>query len=312
MNHNHFPTTTPETTAPETPETPALETPQSETPAPTESQKPETPQSETAHIPDLPTTNPDHTCAFYLREIDRLGRMPDVKNFLMDTADRDFHEFTDPVDLDAFGDAYAEFIDPFLTPDDKSALKRYSGFDYKVINQVARGIWSYDLLGRKTPEAVASAERSIANLSAAIERAPSPGVDLISYRGTNLDSFQAYGINSLSDLKSLEGQFFLETGFTSTSLSPDHSFADKDFDDPLRRPCNISITCRIPKEARETIALTSHEVAYNPEQSELLIDKDSLFYISSADLSPDRSSARLEMTLLPRDLYDQAPEASTE
>lgn len=288
MNHSHFPT--PETQ--NTSETqPTLKAPET-----------------TAPSADLPTTSPDRTCGFYLREIERLGRMGDVKEFLLDTADRDFHEFSDPIDLDAFGAAYAEFIDPSLTEADKTTFKNYTGFNYKLINQVSRGIWDYDTLGRKTPELAAEAEQSIEALSAAIARVPSPGVDLVAHRGTNLDSFRSYGINSLADLANLEGQFYLETGFMSTSLSPDHSFADRDFDDPLRRACDISIVCRVPKEARETVALLTSDTSYNPEQSELLIDKDSLFYISSAEVSDDQKKATLEMTLIPRDLYDRLPE----
>lgn len=288
MNHNHFETSYP-------PDQPKLE-----------SKKPND------SLPDLPTSSPNSTCDFYLREIERLGRLPDVKDFLMDTANRDFHQFDNPIDLDAFSEAYSEFIDRFLTDADKSALKNYSGFGYKVINQVARGHWDYDILGRQTPEALHQAQESIADLSQAIARIPSPGVDLVAHRGTNLDSFRSYGINSLSELKDLEGRFFLKEGFTSTSLSPSKSFAGQDFDDPLRRACDISVIYRIPKEAKETIGLLSSETAYNPEQSELLIDKGSLFYISSAELSPDRSSAQLEMTLIPRDLYDPAYQTSTE
>lgn len=291
MNHNQFPSRQPETQEP-----------------PDTSSQPET----APKIESLPTTSPDPTCRFYLREIDRLDRMKDLKDFLNDAAERDFHEFKDPIDLDAFGAAYSEFISPALTPEDKAALKNYSGFGYKVINQVARGQWNYDLLGPQTPDQVAQAEHDISQISSAIAHVPSPGVNLVSHRGTNLDSFRAYGINSLSDLESLEGQFFLEEGFTSTALSPDKSFADKDFDDPLRRTCDIQITYRIPEEAQETIALLTPELAYNPEQSELLIDKGSLFHISSAEISPDKSSAALEMTLIPRNLYDPAYQSPTE
>lgn len=255
---------------------------------------------------NLPATSPDQACHFYLKEIERLGRMNEIKNFLLDTAGRDFHEFSDPLDLSAFSAAYSEFIAPTITSEDKTALKNYSGFGYKVINQVARGQWNYDLLGRQTPDKLADARQAADQISDAIAHIPSPGVDLVAHRGANMDSFRAYGINSLSNLTNLEGQFFLETGFTSTSLSPDKSFVGKDFDDPLRRTCDVEITCRIPKESGETIGLLSSDLAYNPEQSELLIDRGSLFYISAAELSPDRSRAHLEMTLIPRNLYDPA------
>lgn len=306
MNHNLFPTSHPEnesTTSHPEGEQPTTDHPENNPTVP----QPETPELEQPEaIKDLPTTSPNSTCAFYLRSIERAGRMGDVKNFLLDTADRDFHDFQDPLDLDAFSDAYSEFIDPALIYEDKTALKNYTGYNYRLINSVARDQWNYDLLGPQTPEALQTARKDIEAINQAIAATPPPEVDLLTHRGTNLDSFLGYDIHSLSDLKSLEGQFFLEEGFTSSSLSPDQSFTQKDLDDPLRRPCDIEITCRIPKESREVIGLLSDELSYNPEQYEVVISTGSLFYVSSAEVSPDAKTAQLEMTLIPRHLYDPA------
>lgn len=266
---------------------------------------PESFNTNSEKITSLPTSSPNSHCNFYLKEIERSGHLNDIKDFLNDTEDRDFHKFENPLDRAAFEEAYDEFIKPSLSDTDKEALFRYTGYDYKRINQVARGFWDYETLGAKTPERVASAERTINDLHHAIGVSPAPEVDLVTYRGTNLDSFHGYNINSLSDLKSLEGQFFVEAGFTSTSISPDGAFTKKNLDDPLRRECNIEITCKIPKESRETIGLFSSDLSSAPKQDELLIDAGALFYVSGASISPDRSSATLEMTLVPRELYDK-------
>lgn len=259
-------------------------------------------------IPELPTSSPNRTCNFYLREINRLGRMNDVRTFLGSTIDRSPRTFSsdNPAELNQFCQDYSNRLKDTIDLTNQSALKDYSGFNYKTINQVSRGQRNYDLLGAQTPEKLASAQNSINQIRQAIATAPPIETDLITHRGTNLDSFQGYNINSLSELKQLQGQFFLETGFTSTSLCSDDSFANHDFDDPLRPPCNISIEYFIPKENHEVIGLLSHATSYNPEQHEILIDQDSLSYISNVEISPDKSSAKLQMTLIPREIYDPA------
>lgn len=255
---------------------------------------------------NIPTKSPNRTCNFYLREIERQGRMTDVESFLNSALHRDYHEPASPAELSTFATEYADLIDPCLNPEDKAALKRYSGYNYRLINQVSRGQWDYDILGQQTPEKVANAEEDIANIRHAIQAAPTPGIDLITHRGTNLDSFSSYGINSLNDLANLKNNLFLETGFTSTSLSSNHSFINRnDFDDPLRKSCNIAIEYHIPAEANEVIGLLSSDTAYD-NQYEILIDRDSLSYISSVEISPDQTSAKLQMTLIPRQIYDPA------
>ena len=282
MNHNSFPSST-------------------EAPDVSNVIKPAYPEA----LDHLPTTSPDTNCSFYLRELVHTNKMGEVKDFLIDTTSREFHEFTDPIDLDAFSTAYGELLDQTLSAEDAHALLRYTGFDYRAINQVARGIWEYDTIGKRTPEREAEIRQAITAINTVIFDAPSPGVDFIAHRGTNLDGFRDYKISSLDELKNLEGQFYLERGFTSTSLSPNHSFAHREFDDPLRKPCDISITYHIPREAEETVGLLSSKVAYNPKQYELLIDQYALFYVSNADVTDDQTSAHLEMTLIPRSLYDQ-------
>lgn len=265
-----------------------------------------TPNTTPKTLPDLPTKSPNHTCDFYLRETARQDLMKDVKSFLESTLERQPYGFTSKSDLDQFCSAYADQLASTLSPEDRAALKNYSGLGYKTINQVARGQWNYDLLGAQTPEKLSSAEQAIDRISHAISSAPAIGADLITHRGTNLDSFQTYGISSLADLTNLKNQFFLETGFTSTSLAPDKSFTDREFDDPLRRTCDIAVEYLVPAENRETIGLLSGDTSYNPEQRELLIDKSSLSYIQDVEVSPDQASAKLKMVLIPRQIYDPA------
>lgn len=114
-------------------------------------------------IPELPTSSPNRTCNFYLREINRLGRMNDVRTFLGSTIDRSPRTFSsnNPTELNQFCQDYSNRLKDALDLANQSALKDYSGFNYKTVNQVSRGQWNYDLLGAQTPEKLASAQNSI-------------------------------------------------------------------------------------------------------------------------------------------------------
>lgn len=256
-------------------------------------------------LPDLPTKSNNRLCRFYLNAIKGHGSMPNIKSFLESILDRESKPFSSETELNQFCTTYADQLSSTISHEDKSALKKYSGFNYQTINSVARGHWDYHFLGAQTPEKLASTEQSISQISHAISSAPDIEKDLVAYRGTNLDSFQGYNINSLSDLTQLQNQFFLERGFTSTSLSPDKSFVNyKSGDNPLRRTCDISIEYLLPAHNHETIGLFSDETSYSPGQREILINKNSLSYVSSVEVDPNQTSAKLQMILVPRKVYD--------
>lgn len=250
----------------------------------------------TPSSPSLPTTSPNRRCNLLLRFIEKDGHMDDIQKFLEQTSSREYN--------DNFPEDYTAAVDSSLNPTEKAALKYYSGYNYNLINQVARGQWDYDSLGTKTPEKLAQAESTIEQIDQAIHASPAPDIDFTTYRGTNLDSFLGYNINSIDDLANLEGQFFLETGFCSTSLSPKTSFFDRDFDNPLRKPCNIQIKYSIPKEYNNGIGLFTKDLSYNPEQEEFLIGRHSLSYITDVSISPDHAHATIETTLIPDKVYN--------
>jgi len=259
-------------------------------------------------LPNLPTTSPNRTCNFYLHEITREGRMNDVKSFLESTLSREPHRFTPETEpeLDQFCEAYSSQTLSALSNEDVSALKNYSGLGSEAINQIARGYWNYDILGPQTPDKVATVEDTTKHIRHAINSAPQIPSSLVTYRGTNLDNFRGYDITTIDDLSSLNGQFFLESGFTSTSLSPTSSFTQNKPKNSLHGSHNIEIEYIIPQENHETIGLLSENLSYYPDERELLIDKNSLSYISNVEISPDETSAKLQMILIPRQIYDPA------
>lgn len=250
------------------------------------------------------TTSPNRTCNWYLREIENLGHMENLKSFITDATSRTYEDLSSPQELNNFCTAYNSKISPFLTHEAKSTIKHYSGLGYKAINQVARGFWDYEILGRQTPEKLAQTQQDIKNLSQIIASLPPLDINLATYRGTNLDAFQSYQIQNLSELKNLEHSFFLETGFTSTSLSRDSNFTNRQFDNPLRKPCDIEIKYLLASENDNCVDLFSDDLSYSKNQHEILLNRDSLSYISKVQIDQNRHRAFLEMLLLPTHVYD--------
>lgn len=79
-------------------------------------------------IPELPTSSPNRTCNFYLREINRLGRMNDVRTFLGSTIDRSPRTFSsdNPTELNQFCQDYSNRLKDTLDLANQSALKTLS------------------------------------------------------------------------------------------------------------------------------------------------------------------------------------------
>ena len=252
------------------------------------------------------TTSPNRTCNWYLREIENLGHLENLKSFIADATSRTYEDLNSPQKLDDFCTSYNSKIIPLLTHEAKSTIKHYSGLGYKAINQVARGFWDYEILGRQTPEKLAQAQQDIKNLSQIITSLPPLNTNLTTYRGTNLDTFRGYQIENLSELKNLEHNFFLETGFTSTSLSRDANFANHQFGDPLRKPCNIEIKYLLTSENDNCVGLLSDDLSYSKNEHEILFNRDNLSYISKVQIDQDHNRAFLKMLLLPVHIYDPA------
>lgn len=257
---------------------------------------------------NFPTTSSDQTCNFYLKELERMGRTQDVANFLRDTEKRDFQKL-DGAGLQAYIETYNAYVGSQFSADDNEVLKRYSGFGSTAVNQVARGYWDYDRLGRQTPELVKEVNDDIQKLSETINNTPSGQMDIVTYRGTTPENFRGfYDSSTLENILSLQGQIIHDAGFVSTTLNEEENFANKEFDGPMYKPKNVLIKYKIPAEARETVGLLSSDTTYSPNECEILIDKGSLFYVSKVEMGNDSKGQQrvcMEMTLIPRSIYDR-------
>lgn len=252
---------------------------------------------------ELPTTSADRVCRFYLSDILRRGRMEDVKNRIDKALRTQPETYGSTEDFLSANPNYEENVDETLDYKERLAVRSYSGYRFAWINSVARGFWDYEKMGRKTPELEEEIKSTTRDIISAISKAPAPEKDFMTFRGTNLDGFQTYGIKDIKDLARMKGQFILEQGFTSTAIVREKSFAERQVQDLWIGKSNVEMRYHIPAGADNIIALTSEDLSYSPEQTEVLIDHDSLSYIS--DVNFDREGhAIVDAILIPRSIYE--------
>ena len=119
-----------------------------------------------------------------------------------------------------------------------------------------------------------------------------------------LQALTFLNVKNLGDLKNMEGQFLLERGFLSTSISEEGSFAQREaFDDELRKECNIVMRYRVPAGTHEGVLLKGENLSYSDQQDEFLIHSGSLAFITKVELSEDGKNAAIDCVLIPKQLY---------
>ena len=183
--------------------------------------------------------------------------------------------------------------------EDSDFLLNYSGFNYKHINAVLRDTWNYEENGDISR---ANEYRALASrLQQVIMEHPTKLNDNINvYRGVDLSYFRQYGIESLEDLKSLEGKHMLDRGFVSTSVQEDKCFFKKD--NELGLNYNVKIEYMVPSEFKDGIYLNG-ATSYTPMQEEFLINSSNLARVSSVTINDD-NTAVVRASLIPKELYD--------
>ena len=239
-------------------------------------------------------TSPNSTVKFIIRTLghEKVQELSDFAD-LLDQEPTTKAEF----------DQYAQDFQSSLSWRDEENLKSYTNRSYKYVNSLARDIWDYEELGPKTPERTREYEKLSDDISQIIANSPKLPETIKTFRGTNLDQFRSYGISSVNQLQELQGQLFYEAGFTSTSLDEATSFYGKSNAGFYRKNCNIEIEYRIPSGCNDGIPLTSDALSfYAKDETEFLIDKDSIFKILNVETQGDK--AHIEMALLPKRLWN--------
>ncbi len=254
---------------------------------------------------EIPEKSPDFTCDFFLEQIKRSGKWGDLKKYINQSINAEPKTYGSPEEFMNANPGYMEAMHS-LSAEDKKALREYTGYYYTWINSLSRGFWDYRKMGPQTDEQEAHYQEIIKHVRAAIDHAPAPAEDFVTYRGTNMRTFTGYDIGSIRNLKKMQGQFFVEKGFMSTSLSRNRSFLNHDFSGTLHDNCNIEIIYHIPAGSNDSAALLSEDVSSAVAQQEVVINNYTLNYISDVTIvSPDH--AIVDMVMVPKNLYDQPP-----
>ena len=233
------------------------------------------------------------------KDVARVFRMIDVEEknnigkFCSACSFREYRTFTDPemalMACDS-GVYDSDVID---------VLKDYSGYNYRRINASARGRWNYekhgllrereifDKIATDLREAIDNNQRSVGNIKV--------------FRGVPLSYFSEYGIESLEDLKSLEGGFLLDKGFVSTSLIDKDCYYRKP--NELGLNYNVKIEYLIPEEFEDGISLGN--ATYCPGQHEYLIN--ALNIANVVDVIMDgEDGCIVRAMMIPKKVYDKA------
>lgn len=200
-----------------------------------------------------------------------------------------------------FDDVSKRFIST-LSGKDLETLKSYTSFSYKEINAIMRDKWNYEENGALTPEKKLGYKKTGQEISEIISRCPSLDTNIKVYRGTSLKSFYDYGIHSLADLKAMEGQYFYEKGFTSTSLVRKRSLLGvTNFFTGER---NIEIEYLVPACCQDGALLLGTLASYYDTEYEYLINTNSMSKILSVEVDEENNKAFIRAALIPKMLWD--------
>ena len=213
-----------------------------------------------------------------------------IGSFCGESVDRQYRTFSDP-EL-----ALMSINQPSLVGEDADVFLNYSGYNFRNINNAARGRWNYEENGNADK---AQFEQIASRMKNAIDQNQSSIGNTKFFRGVTLDYFRDYGIHSLEDMDALRGQMLLDKGFVSTSLVEDRCFYKMDND--LGLNYNVKIEYLVPEEFTDGICLSS--LTYSPGQCEYLINAWNMAKV--VDVIHDGDGVIVKACLVPKKVYDE-------
>ena len=212
-----------------------------------------------------------------------------IGSFCGECKDRKYQTFVDPEM------ALMSIPQPPLKREDADIFVNYSGYNFRHINNAARGRWNYEENGnldKSVFEDIASRMKSV------IDKNQYSIGNTKLFRGVTLDYFRDYGIHSLEEMDSLCGQMLLDKGFVSTSLVEDRCFYK--MDNELGLNYNVKIEYLVPEEFTDGICLSS--LTYSPGQCEYLINARNMAKV--VDVIHDGDGVIVKACLVPKKVYD--------
>lgn len=223
-----------------------------------------------------------------------------IANYVDDVCSRNFSEMESINQVnESFSEALLHFLNS-LSEEELLNLRSYTGYNFRNINAVLRNNWQYEINGILTPDKMREYKEISESVNIILDKFISPDIDFVTFRGTTIDAFSSYGINDLSDFKTLKDKFLYEQGFTSTSILQNSSYFKKTLDDG--RHCNVGIKYLIPAENNDGALLMDNNLSYSTSQNEFLLNKGALFKV--VDVILDSDTVILTVVLVPKKVYN--------
>lgn len=234
----------------------------------------------------------------YLEE----GKAEELDIYVSDVLDRDYLTLeSDEQVSEVFGEMASEFT-MGLTYQQALHLRSYTGFSHKEINALLREKWNYEQHGLLTDEK----RREYSSIGQEVEKIvfqfPPLERNVKTYRGVTLAQFSDYGIYSLEDLTAMQGKYFYDSGFTSTSLVRKSSLYNTEAFQIGKR--NIEIEYLIPEECHDGALLLDDYTSHYKAENEYLINSGSLIRVISVDIDKQNNTALLRAVLVPKKVWD--------
>jgi hypothetical protein len=238
----------------------------------------------------------------YLFQYLEPGKQEEIDIYLSDILTRDYLTLESQEQVsEIFGSIAAEFTYG-LTYEEALSLRSYTGFSHKEINALLRNKWNYEQHGKLTDEKRDEYTEIGQKVERVVFKFPSLDKNIKVYRGVTIDQFFDYGIYSIEDLIAMEGKFFYDSGFTSTSLVRERSlYKKKAFQIGTR---NIEIEYLIPEECHDGALLLDEYTSHYKAENEYLINSGSLIRILSVDVDIPNNTAFLKAVLVPKKIWD--------
>jgi len=200
-----------------------------------------------------------------------------------------------------FKDNISEFLE-LVTQDELLDLRSYTGYNFKNINAILRGNWTYEENGRLDEDKKRRLFDLSNKISTILNKFPTLPYNFTTYRGTSLSQFFKYGITSIKDLENMKDKYMYEEGFTSTSIIEDSCYFNKKLDTGLNY--NVKIKYLITPEYDEGALLADNNMSYSISQNEYLINKSSLSKVIDVEINQELNQAILTVALVPRKRWD--------
>lgn len=224
----------------------------------------------------------------------------EINYYIDDVSSRNFFVMNSLEDID---NLFRNSVDSFLlslTEEELLDLRSYTGYNFKNINAILRGNWTYDVNGLLDQNKVNELRKLAANISDILGKFKTPSFDFVAFRGTTIKSFSDYGIRNIEDLQYLKGKYLYEQGFISTSLLEDTCYFNKKLE--TLENYNIEIKYLIPSEFEGGALIMDSNTTYSTNQNEFLLDNNSLSKV--VDVVIDGDNAILTVVIIPKKIYD--------